>query len=102
MDFVTTHVTHLEASWHKFMSRCFRVSEWYFRTCVCLVGKLHLVRVTVPVLYPTMLPAGIDFHWGFQLPPFSLVVKSPLFTTEENGGNFYKAIFNENCHASGA
>ena len=42
---------------------------------MCLVGKLHLVRVTVPVLYPIMLPAGIDYHWDFQLPPFSLVVK---------------------------
>ena len=42
---------------------------------MCLVGKLHLVRVTVPVLYPIMLSAGIDYHWDFQLPPFSLVVK---------------------------
>ena len=50
--------------------------DFGLRDFMCLVGQLHLVRVTVPVLYPIMLPAGIDFHCDFQLPPFSSVVKS--------------------------
>ena len=57
--------------------RMHRISTSVFVTLCVIVGysPSDLVRVTVPVMYPIMLPAGIDFHWDFQLPPFSSVVK---------------------------
>ena len=103
----------------------FGIASIFSRIIACIVSRLRTSWLCVScrqaAFGPSYSPSAVSHHAAsrnrFSL-RFSVtsvlfgsekrwrwIDKSHLFhysSTEENWGNFFKAIFNENCHASGA